>query len=214
MMSYTNVTIREVTQNDHDLESILEQVALIWTDAQKSVFLPMIQRVNPALFESLYSDPEFLSMERLRKAFTCTVRNFYKLAIACNEERVLGYILFIPVTFSDESEEFLNRVFSGHGDDLSVADRTEFKNYVSTDQLYVEELMVDSSAQRSGIGTLLMEYVLNYGHNHGFSQCVVTTPEHNENACKFYEKQGFSKLKTFLNKDDLSIVAFQKSISS
>jgi len=210
----TSIYIREVMRTDSDCEHIFKQVALIWIDAQKTTFYPLFKQRNPSLYATLLDDPDVLSIDRIVKAFKLTMRYYFKLAVAVQDEKIVGYVLFIPLNFSDESINFLDRVFGGKRDDLTSEEQAEFKRFISTDQLYIEEFMVHSSVQRKGVGTLLLEHVLNYGRDHGFMQCVVVTVEQNEKACNFYEKLGFSKQKSFLDKNGVGVAAYEKRLTA
>jgi len=207
------IIVREVVQTDQDLERIVHQVAALWIDAQKTTFFPLIRRTHPMLFLSLNADAaKILSTKRLKKALLCKLKNRFKLIIATQEEKVVGYATVIPLHFNDEVEDFLEHACTGECDDLSDAEKALMKNNLSSEELYIDELMVHSSAQRRGVGTAILNYIFDDGHRHGYVRCTLTSLEKNEKASQFYEKLSFKKEKFFLNPDNVSIIIFIKKI--
>jgi len=51
---------------------------------------------------------------------------------------------------------------------------------------------VDESVRGQGIGRKLVQAARHYAHQHHFPALEVITQEENEQACRFYEKEGFS----------------------
>ncbi len=57
--------------------------------------------------------------------------------------------------------------------------------------LYIDDLCVDPSARKCGIGTSLMDYAVNYAKEINCRQVMLNVWEFNSSAVDFYEKYGF-----------------------
>lgn len=67
-------------------------------------------------------------------------------------------------------------------------------------ELYVEDLCVDENYRRQGIASKLLDYVVELGRNKACDYLTLHVWELNEGARVFYEKEGFSPLKTLMEK--------------
>lgn len=98
----------------------------------------------------------------------------YRIFVAEDSGDIAGYIFCIlEVTENDKS----------------LADR---KN------LYIDDLCVDPSYQRQGVGTLLLEKARVCAREEKCNSVTLNVWELNEGAMKFYEKAGFKVMKTVL----------------
>lgn len=57
----------------------------------------------------------------------------------------------------------------------------------------IEDLVVDESFRKMGIGTLLIESIMEIAHNNGFSRIQLAADKENIKALNFYQQRGFSK---------------------
>ena len=64
--------------------------------------------------------------------------------------------------------------------------------------LRVTEFGVDENHRRQGIGKALMEFIKNYASANKFDTIELDMWEFNEGALKFYESQGFSTYRRFM----------------
>jgi Leucine-rich repeat (LRR) protein len=62
-------------------------------------------------------------------------------------------------------------------------------NYVGL----VEDLIIDSEYRKMGIGSLLVESILEQAHTQGFSRVQLGADKENAKALSFYQKRGFNK---------------------
>lgn len=62
----------------------------------------------------------------------------------------------------------------------------------------VTEFGVDENHRRQGIGKALMEFIKNYASANKFDTIELDVWEFNEGALKFYESQGFSTYRRFM----------------
>ena len=67
-------------------------------------------------------------------------------------------------------------------------------------ELYIEDLCVDEKYRRQGIASKLLDYVVELGRNKGCTYLTLNVWDFNEGARIFYEKEGFSPLKTIMEK--------------
>ena len=56
--------------------------------------------------------------------------------------------------------------------------------------LYLHSMGLLPKYQNQGLGTQLMEYILDYAKNRNFSECFVITDKGNQRACHLYENLG------------------------
>ncbi len=71
----------------------------------------------------------------------------------------------------------------------------EVKNHVNikdSKSLWIDELCVKSESQKKGIGKLLMQKAKDIARKEGCIRLELNCWEFNENAIKFYEKQGLT----------------------
>lgn len=66
----------------------------------------------------------------------------------------------------------------------------------SSNAYYINNIAVDSSVRGSGVGRLLLEYVINKARKEGFCCVELDVTESNSNAIKFYERNGFRYVST------------------
>lgn len=57
----------------------------------------------------------------------------------------------------------------------------------------IEDLIVDEGFRKMGIGTLLIESIMEIAHEYGFSRIQLAADKENTKALNFYHKRGFSK---------------------
>lgn len=67
----------------------------------------------------------------------------------------------------------------------------ETKALVGRKYLYIDDFCVDGKYRKAGVGTFLMEKVLEEAKKSDVSSIELNVWEFNENAIKFYEKCGF-----------------------
>ena len=60
----------------------------------------------------------------------------------------------------------------------------------------LKRIYVDASKQSGGIGTTLMQAVFDYARDEGYGTVWLGAWEKNPDACRFYERQGFSPVGT------------------
>lgn len=58
--------------------------------------------------------------------------------------------------------------------------------------VYIDDFCVKSNHQKSGIGKLLFNHIVDYAKSEGVSSIQLTVSEFNKNAIKFYETLGMS----------------------
>lgn len=58
--------------------------------------------------------------------------------------------------------------------------------------VYIDDFCVKSNHQKTGIGKLLFNHILDYAKSEGASSIQLTVSEFNKNAIKFYETLGMS----------------------
>ena len=61
--------------------------------------------------------------------------------------------------------------------------------------LYIDDICVDESCRRQGVGEALYNYVLEYAKEHDFYNITLNVWNCNPGAMKFYEKMGLKPLK-------------------
>jgi len=61
--------------------------------------------------------------------------------------------------------------------------------------LHLEDLIVSNAMRGKGLGTLLLDEVVKFGHAHGVRRISWDVLDWNENAITFYEKKGATILK-------------------
>ena len=67
--------------------------------------------------------------------------------------------------------------------------------------LYIDDLCVNKNQRRKGIGKELFAFVSAYAQETGCTQIRLNVWALNESAMRFYEKCGFSPLKTLMQKN-------------
>ena len=80
-------------------------------------------------------------------------------------------------------------VFQRHRNDGALVD---------FDALYVDDLCVDGDARGKGIGSALFEYVKEFARKNGCYEVTLNVWEGNDAARAFYEKQGMTVQKTYM----------------
>lgn len=75
-------------------------------------------------------------------------------------------------------------------------------NNILTDikTLYIDDLCVDENARGKNIGTKLYNFVLDFAKQNGFYNVTLNVWNLNENAIKFYQKQGLEIQKIHMEK--------------
>ena len=67
-------------------------------------------------------------------------------------------------------------------------------------ELYIDDLCVDEKCRGKHIGTVLFRFVEDFAKAEGFDAVTLNVWTLNESAIKFYEKCGFTPLKTVMEK--------------
>lgn len=65
-------------------------------------------------------------------------------------------------------------------------------------ELYIDDLCVDETVRRSGVGQRLFEHVKAYAKENGFDWITLNVWNDNVNALAFYRKMGLTERKTIL----------------
>lgn len=65
-------------------------------------------------------------------------------------------------------------------------------------ELYIDDLCVDESARRSGVGRRLFEHVKTFASERGFDWITLNVWNDNQNALAFYRRMGLRERKTIL----------------
>ena len=87
--------------------------------------------------------------------------------------------------------------FAGYA--FCVVQRTKNSNNLQDrNVLYIDDLCVDSTKRRMGIGKRLFEYVKDYATEHNFDAITLNVWCFNTPAMKFYESLGMKPLKTIM----------------
>lgn len=63
---------------------------------------------------------------------------------------------------------------------------------VILDECYVINLTVEEGQRRKGVGSLLMQYIINRAHEYGCNRIVLDVRKDNYPAIAFYKKWGFT----------------------
>lgn len=112
---------------------------------------------------------------------------FIENAIKYDEEKYNSLILnestpvFVAV---DEEGNVLGHLFCSVRDYKNVAVYKDFKT------LFIDDLCVEESAHRQGIGKSLFEFALEYARENGCYDVTLNVWEGNNSARAFYEKMG------------------------
>ena len=61
--------------------------------------------------------------------------------------------------------------------------------------LHLDDVCVDEACRGTGVGSVLMEYVLGWAKENGFDRVDLNVWEFNDGARRFYERYGFSTQK-------------------
>ncbi|KDQ63674.1 hypothetical protein JAAARDRAFT_29703 [Jaapia argillacea MUCL 33604] len=99
--------------------------------------------------------------------------------------RLSRFILVRPAL--DESEEPRSTL-----PDIIAYSMFRFEREVTEDVVYCYELQVAKSAQRFGIGKVLMQQLAHIGLHFGMTRVMLTAFKSNIDACNFYRALGFS----------------------
>ena len=65
-------------------------------------------------------------------------------------------------------------------------------------ELYIDDLCVDETERRNGVGQRLFEHVKAYAKANGFDWITLNVWNNNVNALAFYRKMGLTERKTIL----------------
>lgn len=89
-----------------------------------------------------------------------------------------------PVFVAEKAGTVLGYAFCVHQQHPGNQSLTDIKT------LYIDDLCVDETVRHAQIGSLLYEHVLAYARQNGFYNVTLNVWTGNDNALKFYEKQG------------------------
>ncbi|MCW4022933.1 MAG: GNAT family N-acetyltransferase [archaeon] len=67
-------------------------------------------------------------------------------------------------------------------------------NQTKPKELHLESIAVSKNERGKGIGSKLLQFVLNYARSKGFSRIVLEVVDHNRRAKKLYESFGFEQV--------------------
>lgn len=99
--------------------------------------------------------------------------------------------IFVAVDETENVVGYAFCIFKETKDNNILRDRRE---------LYIDDLCVDENCRGRSIGTELFKYVEKLGIDGGFDAITLNVWSLNESAMRFYEKCGFSPLKTVMEK--------------
>lgn len=102
---------------------------------------------------------------------------------------------YTPIfVYTDENDKVIAYCFCV----IMIQDQNE--NMKSRKELFIDDLCVDESVRRKGIGKTLFDYVYKYAKDNNFDSITLNVWENNDKARHFYDKLGFEILKTTLEK--------------
>jgi ribosomal protein S18 acetylase RimI-like enzyme len=108
------------------------------------------------------------------------------IAVAFSTERILGEL-------EDPDSAFLLVVRDDTNIGFAKLQSSQAPDCVSgSNPIELERIYVDANNQGGGVGSLLMEAVLDYARSEGRGSIWLGVWEKNTAACEFYERQGFS----------------------
>lgn len=100
--------------------------------------------------------------------------NSLQIFVYEEESKVLGYAMCKLVEIKDSSARY------------------------DTKEYYIDDLCVNESYRGKGIGKKLMNYVIDYANANNYDEITLNVWNSNDDALKFYMKQGFSERKKTL----------------
>jgi ribosomal protein S18 acetylase RimI-like enzyme len=62
--------------------------------------------------------------------------------------------------------------------------------------LYIDDVCVDKESRGMYVGTVILDYVKRYARDNGYDRITLNVWDFNESARAFYDKNGFTPLKT------------------
>ena len=68
--------------------------------------------------------------------------------------------------------------------------------YLNDDECELRRMSVSTKARRLGVGTLLVQHLLQFARNEGFKKCILSTLTRMIPGRRMYEKLGFVETKT------------------
>ena len=98
-------------------------------------------------------------------------------------------VLFVETDETDRTVGYAICFVHEIGDDGIVVGRRE---------LYIDDLCVDETARRTGVGQRLFEHVKAFAKEQGFDWITLNVWNDNVNALAFYRRMGLTERKTIL----------------
>ncbi len=98
-------------------------------------------------------------------------------------------VLFVETDGTDRTVGYAICFVHEIGDDGIVVGRRE---------LYIDDLCVDETARRTGVGQRLFEHVKAFAKEQGFDWITLNVWNDNVNALAFYRRMGLTERKTIL----------------
>lgn len=96
--------------------------------------------------------------------------------------------------FADERDNVIGYAF------CQIKDSSGRPNLVPAKTLYIDDLCVDGSCRRGGVGSQLYEYVCGYAKSIGCKSVTLNVWEGNDGARAFYESMGMFVRSTTMEK--------------
>ncbi|MBR4235891.1 MAG: GNAT family N-acetyltransferase [Clostridia bacterium] len=81
---------------------------------------------------------------------------------------------------------------------LNHITRPENPYMYERDYLDIDELCVDETQSRTGVGTAMIDFIKTYAAEQGFSRIELNMWEFNTDALEFYEAAGFKTCRRYL----------------
>jgi ribosomal protein S18 acetylase RimI-like enzyme len=75
-----------------------------------------------------------------------------------------------------------------------VFDMNDTDYTIKNKRVYLSRLIVKDTFRRLGVGNMIVEHLLNYAENLGFTEFSIGVDRDNIAARKLYEKKGFNKV--------------------
>lgn len=127
-----------------------------------------------------------LDLERASPTAAHWTENDYRAAISGGEPRRLAEVMEL-----DETDSMLVQF----ADETRYAPEPGIQGFIVArllgEEMEIENVLVTSDLRRFGLGTLVLEHLLQEAKNQGIRRVFLEVRESNEAARKLYEKAGF-----------------------
>ena len=120
-------------------------------------------------------------------------RNEYniKLAKKCYDELVSGNRMIFVYVKDGEYLGQCDLVFDANDSDYTIPDK----------RIYLSRMIVKPELRNQGIGSKMLDFLINYSKNLGYSEMSLGVDIVNIEARQLYEKKGFNKI-IFVGEDE------------